>query len=58
MVDKKAVGQRIKSLRVQRGLTQDKLAENVDVSRSTIAEAENGKLTFDTLCMLADGYIN
>ncbi len=54
MFDKKAVGQRIKSLRVQRGLTQDELAENVAVSRSTIAEAEKGKLTFDTLCMLAD----
>ena len=54
MFDKKAVGQRIKNIRVQRGLTQEQLAENVNVSRSTIAEAENGKLTFDTLCMLAD----
>ena len=54
MFEKKAVGQRIKNIRVQRGLTQEQLAENVNVSRSTIAEAENGKLTFDTLCMLAD----
>lgn len=54
MIDKQAVGQRIKNIREQRGLTQEQLAENVNVSRSTIAGAENGKLTFDTLCMLAD----
>lgn len=54
MIDKQAVGQRIKNLRMQHELTQDELAEKIEVSRATITGAEKGTFSLDTLDMLAD----
>lgn len=37
------VGLRIKQLRAQKGISQDKLAYSIDLSRSYLAEVETGK---------------
>ena len=37
------IGLRIKQLRAQSGLTQDKLAYSIEISRSYLAEVETGK---------------
>ena len=39
-------GERVRELRVQRGLTQQAVAEQVQVSVSYISKVENGKLHF------------
>jgi len=40
----KTIGQRIKELREQRGITQQKLAEQLGCSQATIAEWENNQI--------------
>ena len=50
------IGQRIKQLRVMKGLTQEELAEKSGVSRGTISALENGidrTTTSKTLVKLA-----
>ncbi len=49
-------GQRIKNLRMGMGLTQEKLAERVGVSCSTIGNAEIGKrsISIDLVIQLAE----
>lgn len=50
------VGARIRSLRLHRDLTQEKLAERARVSRDTIIYAETGRkaASLDTLHLVAD----
>lgn len=36
------IGEKIKSLRIARGLTQQQLAEKLNINRSTISNYENG----------------
>lgn len=38
------VGQRIKAVRIERGLTQEKLAEIVGMSRTALGKIENSKV--------------
>lgn len=54
-VDYKAMGRRVRALRVERGLTQEQLAEYVDVSTSFIGHIERGEKqsSLDTMCRLA-----
>lgn len=40
--DKKEIGQKIKAIRKDHGLSQDKLAEQMDVERNQIFRHENG----------------
>lgn len=40
---KEKVGKRIKSLREQKGLSQEELADNLNISRSAYERMENGK---------------
>ncbi|WP_312335761.1 helix-turn-helix transcriptional regulator [Anaerospora hongkongensis] len=42
-IDYHAIGQRIKKARKQKGFTQEKLGENLDVSTVYISQIENGK---------------
>ena len=48
---KKCIGQRIKELRKRNGLSQEKLAEKLDISQNAMSFIENGKnfITSDTL---------
>jgi transcriptional regulator with XRE-family HTH domain len=52
-------GKRIKDLRNEKEITQNQLADNLEVSRSTIAMTENGERQagYDLLIKLAD-YFN
>ncbi|NBH19958.1 XRE family transcriptional regulator [Clostridiaceae bacterium] len=52
------IGQRIRSFRLSRDLTQAELAESLDVSTNYISEIENGKkgMSQDTLCRLCLTY--
>lgn len=49
------IGRKIKSLRIERGLSQEKLAEYVDMSREHISCIERGKnlTSIETLYYLA-----
>ncbi|WP_371367739.1 hypothetical protein SRRS_15670 [Sporomusa rhizae] len=42
-IDYSAIGQRIKKIRKQKNLTQEKLAESLEVSTVYISQVENGK---------------
>lgn len=42
-IDYNAIGQRIKKARKQKGFTQERLGENLDVSTVYISQIENGK---------------
>jgi len=42
-IDYKAIGQRIKRARKQKGFTQERLGEDLDVSTVYISQIENGK---------------
>lgn len=48
-IDYKAMGQRIRTKRMEMGLTQEKLAEKVEISPSHIGEIERGT----SICSLA-----
>lgn len=43
--DRKSYGARIRQLRISKGLTQEQLAEKINVSRTYIAKIENGLQT-------------
>lgn len=51
-----SIGQRIKKIRYNLGLTQDKLASEANISRSYLADVENDRYnpSFDTLEKIAD----
>lgn len=50
------LGNRIKALRCARGLTQEQVADRIDVSRQKYARIENGtnSITLDILSKVAD----
>lgn len=48
-IDYKAMGQRIREKRIELGLTQEKLAEKIEVSPSHVGEIERGT----SICSLA-----
>lgn len=52
------VGQRIKQLRIQKGVSQQVIADYLGVNRSTYTNYEMGKstMTYITILMLADYY--
>ena len=54
--DIEASGMRIKKLREKQGMTQENLAEQINMSRKTISAIENGRkgTTIDTLVLLAE----
>ena len=56
MIDYKLIGNRIKTLRVQRGLTQDQLAEMVDITTIYLSRIENGhaKPTLDIYALICN----
>jgi transcriptional regulator with XRE-family HTH domain len=56
LMDYKALGRRIREERMKLNLTQEKLAEKVDISDSYIGQIERGEksLTLDTLVRLAN----
>lgn len=49
--ERKRIGAEIKSLREAKGLTQQELADEMNISRSTVSKIEEGKWNFgiDTL---------
>ena len=49
----KYIGQRIKSARMNSGLSQDELAKKLDVHRPTISQIESGKRAVDTVELVA-----
>lgn len=52
------LGQRIREERTKRQLTQEKMAENLDVSASYLGQIERGERnpTLDTLVMIANSF--
>ncbi|PWI45957.1 helix-turn-helix transcriptional regulator [Streptomyces sp. ICBB 8177] len=52
---RQAVGDRIRLLRRERGLTQEQLAERSGLDRKTVSRAENGRysMPLDHLVMMA-----
>ena len=55
IVDIHLMGQRVRELRIKRDLTQEMLAEFIDVSASFIGHIERGekKASLETICRLA-----
>lgn len=55
-VDYNAIGQRIKKIRKQKQFTQEKLAENLEISTVYISQVENGKtkLSLEMLVRIAN----
>ena len=53
-----AIGARVVALRTQSGLTQDQLAQMVDIDRSYLCKVENGEanVTIDYLVKISNGY--
>ncbi|MES2432069.1 MAG: helix-turn-helix transcriptional regulator [Bacteroidota bacterium] len=47
-----ALGGRIKELRKQKGITQNALANNCDMEKSTISKIESGKVNIGYLVLL------
>jgi len=54
-----SIGERLRDLRKDRGLTQDQAAARAGLARSTVSEAENGKNpTLHTLVRLLRVYLS
>ena len=55
-IDYNALGQRVKKVRKQKRFTQEKLAEDLEVSTVYISQVENGKtkLSLEMLVRIAD----
>ena len=55
-VARQRFGARMRALRVQAGMTQEQLAERLDVDRKTVNRAEGGHhaASFDRIVLLAD----
>jgi transcriptional regulator with XRE-family HTH domain len=51
MMIRNKVGQRIKELRIEQGLSQEKLALKSEVDRTYIASVENGKRNISILTL-------
>ena len=53
--DTKESGKRIKELRKQRGMTQEKLAEELNMTPKSVSKIETGErgTTIDTICLIA-----
>lgn len=56
MIDYAQIGKRIKKARVEKGFTQEQLANDLSLSTFYISKIENGKSapTMETLAMIAD----
>lgn len=54
-LDKKAIGKRVRKIRLQNGLSQAKFAETLDVSTNFVSELETGKkgMSIETLSRLS-----
>ena len=54
-IDYKSVGERIKNSRISKNITQDKLAELIDINPSHLSNIERGKtkMSTDTLANIA-----
>lgn len=48
------LGNTIKNLRKERGLSQEKLSEEVEISRATLSKLENGKIANVSIVTLND----
>lgn len=55
---RKALGLRIKKLRTERNLSQEELAQAIQMDRSYLASVELGKrnISFDNLVKLSNGF--
>jgi transcriptional regulator with XRE-family HTH domain len=55
VIDYNVIGQRIRTVRKRKGYTQEKLAENLDVSTVYVSQIENGKtkLSLEMLIKIA-----
>lgn len=49
------IGRTIRTIREKRGLSQEQLAEKMNISRSTISKIENGKFNFSIDYLLKFG---
>lgn len=56
--DKKAIGRRIRKLRLEHDISQEEFAESIDVSTNFVSELENGRkgMSVETLCNLTEQY--
>lgn len=56
MNERQRIGERIKTMRLSRGLTQDELAEQCGVTRSAVSFWEHGQrdISWETICALSD----
>lgn len=56
MNERQRIGERIKTMRLSRGLTQDELAEQCGVTRSAVSFWEHGQrdISWETICTLSD----
>lgn len=55
---KESVGERLKTARTKKSLTQDEVAKELNISRTVLSRYENGKLepNLETLAKLIDLY--
>ena len=51
------IGSKIREIRVKRKLSQDELAELMDVNRSTISKVENGKFAITIDYLMKFGWV-
>ena len=52
------LGQRIKSLRIEKGLSQEKFALLIDMDRTYLTSVENGKrnISLENIAKIANGF--
>src|SRR5689334_11130070 len=55
VIDKHRIGLRVRALRLERGLTQEDMAERIERSVDTVSNLErgSGSLSLKTLCLVA-----